>query len=185
MQRSGFVLAGGASSRMGRDKALLPYRGSTLVQHVARAVEQAAGNVALIGPIGYGALGYPVYPDKVPRCGPLGGLYTALTVSGTDWNLIVACDMPDVSVDALRSLLDAAAESSDNCIIAHSPAGDPEPLCGVYHRACLPVIERAIEEKRFRMKDLVVQLQVRLLDRGVISNVNTPADWANFKTNPL
>jgi molybdopterin-guanine dinucleotide biosynthesis protein A len=185
MQRSGFVLAGGASSRMGRDKALLPYHGSTLVQHVARAVEQAAGNVALIGPIRYGSLGYPVYPDKVRGCGPLGGLYTALSVSGADWNLIVACDMPGVSVDALRGLLDAASESSDNCIIAHSPVGDPEPLCGVYHRACLPVIERAIQEKRFRMRDLMAQLQARLVDGGVISNVNTPAEWADFKTNPL
>jgi molybdopterin-guanine dinucleotide biosynthesis protein A len=170
---------------MGRDKALLPYKGTTLVEHVARVVEQAAGNVALIAPARYATLGYPVYADKVPPCGPLGGLYTALTISRTDWNLIVACDMPAVSVDMLRGLLEAASESSHNCIIAHSPTGDPEPLCGVYHRACLPVIQRAIEEKRFRMRDLVTELQARLVDRGVISNVNTPAEWANFKTNPL
>ena len=112
MQRSGFVLAGGGSSRMGRDKALLPYRGITLLEHLARTVQEAAGAVALVGdPVRYSSLGYPVYRDKFPGCGPLGGIYTALAVSSTDWNLIVACDMPGISVDVLRILLDSAPES--------------------------------------------------------------------------
>jgi molybdopterin-guanine dinucleotide biosynthesis protein A len=184
MQRSGFVLAGGGSSRMGRDKALLPYRGTTLVEHLARSVQDAAGSVALIGdPSRYSSLGYPVYPDKFSGCGPLGGIYTALSVSSTDFNLIVACDMPGISPGVLRTLLRSAEESGASCVIATGPAGEPEPLCAVYHRRCLPAMARAIQEKRFKMKELVKELDPRTMpvDAPALANVNTPAEWAEFK----
>jgi molybdopterin-guanine dinucleotide biosynthesis protein A len=183
MQRSGFVLAGGGSSRMGRDKALLPYRGTTLVQHLAQLVQEAAGTVALIGePARYSSLGYPVHPDKFPGCGPLGGIYTALSVSAADWNLIVACDMPSISAGVLRTLI-GSVEPGQNCVIANGPNGAHEPLCAVYHRRCLPVLRRAIEEKRFKMRDLVMELgpSARLVDASALANVNTPAEWAEFE----
>jgi molybdopterin-guanine dinucleotide biosynthesis protein A len=185
MQRSGFVLAGGRSSRMGRDKALLRHGGTTLVEHLARTVLKAAGSVALVGdPARYASFGYPVYQDKFPGCGPVGGIYTALAVSSADWNLIVACDMPGVSGEVLGRLLDSAAEpGAGNCVVAVGPAGELEPLCAVYHRDCLPVLERAIREKRFRMRDLVAELEARsmLVDPAVLANVNTPAEWAEFE----
>jgi molybdopterin-guanine dinucleotide biosynthesis protein A len=168
---------------MGRDKALLPYRGTTLVEHVARAVQEAAGAVALVGdPARYASLGYPVYRDKFPGCGPLGGVYTALTVSATDWNLIVACDMPGVSVGVLRTLLASATDLGASCVIATGPGGEPEPLCAVYHRRCLPVLDRAIQEKRFKMRELVTELDARatLVDAATLANVNTPSEWAGF-----
>ena len=172
---------------MGRDKALLPFRGTTLVENLARAVQDAAGSVALIGEPGrYRSLGHPVYPDKFPGCGPLGGVYTALSVSTTDWNLIVACDMPGISADVLRTLLRSAAESGKSCIVATGTSGEVEPLCAVYHRGCLPVLARAIEEKRFKMKDLVAELDAMatLVDASALANVNTPAEWAEFEPKP-
>ncbi len=172
---------------MGRDKALLSYRGTTLVEYLARAVQEAAGSVALIAEPGrYSNLGYPVYRDKFPGCGPLGGVYTALSVSSTDWNLILACDMPGISAGVLRTLLRSAGESDKRCIVATGPTGEPEPLCAVYHRVCLPVLARAIEEKRFKMKDLVTELETRamLLDASALANVNTPAEWAEFEHKP-
>ncbi len=184
MRRSGFVLAGGASARMGRDKALLPYHGTTLVEHVARAVRDAAGNVALIGdPQRYESLGYPVYPDKLPGCGPLGGLYTALRLSTSDWNLVVACDMPGILAEVLLALLDRAAASDRVCIVATGPAGQPEPLCAVYHRRCLPAVTRAIQDKRFKMLDLLHELEVESWDvnPSAVANVNTPGEWAEFE----
>jgi len=184
MRRSGFVLAGGASSRMGRDKALLAYRETTLVEYVAQAVRQAAGSVALIGdPDRYGALGYPVHRDQVPGCGPLAGIYTALRVSPADRNLVVACDMPGISVRVLRGLIDPEPNPGCNCVMAVGPGGEPEPLCAVYHRRCLPVLEHAIREKRLKMKDLVPELGVELrpFDWAALANVNTPTDWAKFE----
>jgi molybdenum cofactor guanylyltransferase len=178
------VLAGGASSRMGRDKALLVYRETTLVEHVARAVREAAGCVTLIGdPDRYGDLGHPVYRDIVPGCGPLGGIYTALSVAPTDWNLVVACDMPGISASALRGLIDPEAGLGRYSVMAVGPGGEPEPLCAVYHRDCLPVMDRAMREKRLKMRDLVVELraELRLIEGTALANVNTPGEWAEFQ----
>lgn len=184
MRRRGFVLAGGASSRMGRDKALLAYRETTLVEYVARAVREAVGSVALIGdPQRYRELEYTVYADLVPGCGPLSGIHTALSVTDADWNLVVACDMPGISVSALRGLLDPEAQAGHNSVIAVGPGAEPEPLCAVYHRRCLPVLARAIRENRFKMKDLARKLEAELrpLDRAALANVNTPGEWSAFE----
>ena len=98
MQASGFVLAGGGKHAHGPDKALLPYRGTTLVEHVARNCARSAGSVTLIGdPVRLAHLGLPVIADNFPGCGPASGIYTALSITSTDWNLIVACDMPAIS----------------------------------------------------------------------------------------
>ncbi|MBZ5609313.1 MAG: molybdenum cofactor guanylyltransferase [Acidobacteriia bacterium] len=174
---------------MGRDKALLPYRGATLLEHVAHIVEEAVtpGAVAIVGdPARYGNAGYPVHPDQVASCGPLGGVYTALNLSATDWNLVVACDMPNLSAASLRALLEQASRSRANCVLATGSSGEPEPLCGVYHRLCLPVLDRAIRDNRFKMKDLVPELGAELvaLPSDVLANVNTPAEWSEVQGQP-
>ncbi len=85
-------------------------------------VSEAAGTVALIGdPARLGHLGLPVFPDELPGCGPASGIYTALRVTETDWNLVLACDMPAVSADILRQLLRRAETSERNCVAAVGP----------------------------------------------------------------
>src|SRR5271166_6204295 len=127
MVAAGFVLAGGESRRMGRDKALLLYRGRPLIAHVAGTVEKGLGSqaccgsgpVAIVGhPDRYGDLGYRVLADIHANCGPLGGLVTALSASGADWNLAVACDMPNLTEADLGRLLHSAPASRGRCIAA-------------------------------------------------------------------
>jgi molybdopterin-guanine dinucleotide biosynthesis protein A len=184
MRRAGFVLVGGQSSRMGRDKALLPYQGRTLAEHIASIVLEAAGSVTLIGSPGrYGGLGFPVYDDDYPDRGPIGGVATALRVSGAEWNLVVACDMPAVTAGLLRALLDRARDPA-GCVAATGPDGEPEPLCAVYHARSLPVIERAIRDNRLKMKELMKELQPVLyveIDPGSMANLNTPKEWAELQ----
>jgi molybdenum cofactor guanylyltransferase len=185
MRASGFVLAGGASKRMGRAKALLPYQGSTLAEFVAERVRQAAGSVALIGdPLQFGHLGLPVFADTIPGCGPAGGILTALQVSATDWNLIVACDMPGISGEALGELLQHTERASTPCVAAAAPGGEPEPLCAVYHRSCAPAIAQAIRDKRLKMRELVEEIGVAAvaLAPAALVNVNTPAEWAQIES---
>jgi molybdopterin-guanine dinucleotide biosynthesis protein A len=87
-RRAGFDLAGDRSSHMGGNKALLPWKGSTLIESVAREVLLASGNVTLIGSRSlawdrYGNLGFPVIYDQVEGCGPLGSLHAALSIPTT------------------------------------------------------------------------------------------------------
>ncbi len=188
MRHAGFVLVGGKSSRMGRDKALLAWNGATLAQHAAQIVAEACGSTALVGePLRYSSLGYPVFADRFPGCGPIGGIATALSVSTAAWNLVIGCDMPALTPESLRLLL-AEAAGMDGGSILPLGAGGPEPLCAVYHRDCLPVIEKAICEGRLKMRDIVRELEPRFIagfDPASFANLNTPDDLEAFSHFPV
>lgn len=185
---------------MGRDKALLLYRGRPLIAHVAGTVERGLGSkawygsgpVAIVGhPDRYGDLGYRVLADMHANCGPLGGIVTALSVTAADWNLVVACDMPNLTEADLGRLLDCAAASRGRCVAgqgmtARGPSGEAEPLCAVYHRDCLPILTRALRAKRFKMKEILPELDPDLVDVPAqsLANLNTPEDWMAFEEQP-
>jgi molybdenum cofactor guanylyltransferase len=167
---------------MGRDKALLPVGGSTMVEAIAAQVRAAAGNVTLIGSPGkYGHLGIPVVPDIIENCGPLGGLYTALCETDGGWSLVVACDMPRVTEAFLRQLFEAAEASAVDCLVPEID-GKAEPLCAVYHGANVaPAARTAIDRKLFKMQDFVSTLCTtywRVTDPRPLLNANTPAEWS-------
>lgn len=139
------MLVGGRSSRMGRDKALLPFAGSTLAEFVARTVASVTGPVVLVGePDRYHDLGYPVISDRYPGEGPLGGILAALDHTQSDWNLMVACDMPGISGEFLSRILEAAEKSTDDVLLPIGPGGRPEPLCAAYHRRALKALESVL-----------------------------------------
>jgi molybdopterin-guanine dinucleotide biosynthesis protein A len=167
---------------MGRDKALLPYHGVTLVEHVAAQVAAAADTAALVGPAErYGFAGLPIIPDSISDFGPVAGIHAALQASSADWNLIVACDMPSVTAAFLRLLLEAAEQCGGGCLIPLSPAGRPEPLCAAYHRDCLAGIASALRENVRKVTDAVSRLRVRawpVSDGAWFENLNTPEDLA-------
>jgi molybdenum cofactor guanylyltransferase len=190
MVAAGFVLAGGQSRRMGRDKALLPYRGGPLIAHVAGIVEKVlgdSGHMAIVGePDRYRYLDYRVLADLFPGCGPLGGIVTALSLQESDWNLVVACDMPNLEPADLRKLLDRAERFEGLCIAAQGPSSEGEPLCALYHQKCLPVFLRALEEKRFKLKDILPELEPALVPLAApsLANLNTPEEWIAFEEQP-
>ena len=183
MTRSGFVLVGGASWRMGRDKALLPLGGSTMVEQIAAQVRAAAGNATLIGPVHkYASLNLPIVPDAIENCGPLGGLYTALRVTSADWNVLVACDMPGVTGVFLKQLFAAAEASQADCLVPES-AGKIHPLCAVYHRRLAPAAESAIHHKLFKMQDFIASLRTfrwPVPDPRPLRNVNTQLEYESL-----
>lgn len=180
MSCSGFVLAGGGSRRMGRDKALLPLGSASMVEQIAAAVRSAAGNVTIIGPVErYAHLGLPVVPDKVENCGPLGGIYTALALTGADWNLVVACDMPHLTAAFLKQLIEAAEATDANCLVPET-GGKLDPLCAVYHARVLRAAESAIDRKLLKMHDFISTLHASrwpVPDPRPLQNINTPSEW--------
>lgn len=180
MKRAGYVLVGGRSSRMGRDKALLPFRGAPMAQRIAGEVAQAARSAFLIGhPERYSGLGYPVIADAFPGEGPLSGILTALRHTNVQWNLVVACDMPGLTSGFLEDLLEAA-EANGSTTIPVGPSGRMEPLCAVWHGDALRAVETAFGQG-IRMVAAALEglrwTAYPVAEVAPFQNVNTPEDW--------
>jgi molybdopterin-guanine dinucleotide biosynthesis protein A len=180
---AGFVLAGGRSTRMGTDKAVLVCGGRTLLEGAASAVLEALGNVTIIAdPVRYAHFGFTVIVDDRPGCGPLGGIVTALRHSTQNWNIVVACDMPNLSAQFLKWLLAQAAAPgpAPDCVVPLSAAG-PEPLCAAYHAKALTKFEDALDRNILKMRTVLKMLDTRFVreqDSRTFVNINTPEDWA-------
>jgi molybdopterin-guanine dinucleotide biosynthesis protein A len=163
---------------MGRDKALLPFHGVPLAHAVAHQVEQAAGSVTFVGHQELGGIA-----DCFPGEGPLGGILTAMRHSRTEWNLIVACDMPGLSTACLARLLAAAAITPAEIILPFNAGGRPEPLCAVYSRRALPALEAAFARGVRKVTAAFEGIPVERLDLAEVAdfqNVNTPEDWSEY-----
>ena len=172
------MLVGGRSRRMGRDKALLPFRGGTLAAALADSVRKAAGDAVLVGNPAIGGI-----PDLYPGEGPLGGILTALHHTSAEWNLIVACDMPRVTADLLRRLLNRAEAAGCDVLLPHSPRGRPEPLCAVYRRSARESIEMRFRTGVRKVTMALEELDVchlEVTEAVPFQNVNTPEDWSEY-----
>ena len=182
MIRAGYVLTGGASRRMGRDKALLPYRGTVLAAWVASVVEEAAGSVSLVGGgEKYVHLGYPVVEESYGGLGPLSGIEAALG-RGAEWSLVVACDMAGLEAGRLRELFDAAERGDALAVYGCRSDGRPEPLCAVYHRDCLPAAREMLAGDELKVTSLLRRINALAWSAGWVDqlrNINTPEDWTS------
>jgi molybdopterin-guanine dinucleotide biosynthesis protein A len=145
---TGFVLAGGKSTRMGRDKAALLLEGRTLLEHALRTVRQACGSALVLGSRElYGHYGAEVVEDIFPGCGPLSGIHAALTHTRTEFNLIIAVDTPFLSAFFLRFMVERAVVSGAT-VTTPEIAGYRQPLCSVYKRDFLSIAEEALRGKQ-------------------------------------
>jgi molybdopterin-guanine dinucleotide biosynthesis protein A len=121
-------------------------------------------------------------PDLRPGFGPLSGIETALASGRGDLNLIHACDVFVSEPDWPTKLIEAAETSRAKCVVTMDEAGQVHPLCAVFHAACLPWVESALNIGRFRLLDLIEALGAeRLPLRGPVWNVNTPDDWRSLQ----
>lgn len=159
-----FILAGGLSTRMGRDKARLRLDRRTLLAWV-RAAARATGWPVRI-----------VRRDRVPRCGPLGGVWTAFQRSRADRLVFLSCDMPFVTPGLIR----AVAERRGRAVFVTTAEGAGFPFA--MNRNCLPILEQMLAEQRFALRDLAralraISLRVHGRRRGELLNVNTKGDF--------
>ena len=183
---TGIVLAGGKSRRLGRDKALLSVGNSTLIERIIGIVSQVADPVAVISnsPDKLRHLNVPVVTDLMPGRGALGGIYTGLSMSRTHQSLFVACDLPFISADLLRLLIDQA-DGYD--VVLPRSAGGYEPLCAVYTRDCLDPIRSQLERGDLRIRAFFPSVRVKVVDRDALRpydpegraflNINTEEEY--------
>lgn len=167
---SGFVLAGGRSSRLGRDKALLPWppnafaKGNrqTLLGHAIARLQCVCRTVSICANRNDFAFAEAVIPDALPGSGPLGGIVAALEHSSAEWNLMLAVDLPFLPVEILQALADYASPQPETqvamevsslplaCVLPQLD-GLPQPLCGLYHRALALGLRAALEAGKFKV----------------------------------
>ena len=194
-QAAAFILAGGVSSRMGREKGLLEFGGEPLIVRTARLVEPFVSEVTVIGPPErYDVLGLRVIADQNFRGRqakeavqtPLVGIATALNAAAKPWNLILACDLPYVNANWLDWLLARAANSRAEIVMPRTSAG-LEPLAAVYRKECAPAIVAALERGVRKVTEAMAEFRMEYLserdwsehDPGgrVLRNMNTPLDY--------
>ena len=184
------ILTGGHSCRMGRDKALLQFGPSTLIERVITAVTPVADELLLITRQSddFADLGLPTHADLHPDLGPLGGLYTALKKSSATALFLLPCDLPFITSDFLRFLLRQLDDHQ--AVIPHNAQG-LQPLCAVYTPACLPAIEAALAADRLSIRALQDDIDAHILPADewrhldpqelLFMNINTPADYEHAR----
>jgi len=190
---TGVILAGGASSRFGSNKALAVHDGKSLISSVAATLERLFPQRLLItnDPETYAFLGWPSLGDYFKGAGPLAGIHAALGGINTPCAFITGCDMPFLSEELIR-LLAELASSGDWDVVVPCPGGRPEPLYAIYHRRCLPTIEASLRREERKIGLVLKSLKVRrvaesellsvLPDLGTFLNVNRPGDLPSCGT---
>ncbi|MDZ7638284.1 MAG: molybdenum cofactor guanylyltransferase [Bryobacterales bacterium] len=144
----GYVLVGGASTRMRRDKALLSWYQGPLFAHLCDVLRPFCGEARLLGQDRPEFQGHRVLPDAFPGTGPLGGLASALREAGPEWRLVVSCDAPLVNAALLEELIATAEEQGaalPDAIIPETPDGRLQPLCALWHRRVSATLDRHLE----------------------------------------
>lgn len=195
------IQAGGASTRMGEDKALKPFLGRPLIQRVIERLQPISDEIIVTTnhPEDYSFLDTStllsvavrrlrLIPDLIPGRGALGGLYTALSSATCNFVAVVACDMPFASPMLLETAGRLMVEEDADVVIPESAEG-LEPLHAVYRRrTCVPAIEAAIAADKWKVISWFPQVIVRVLKSHEIKlldpsglcfwNLNTPEEFS-------
>jgi molybdopterin-guanine dinucleotide biosynthesis protein A len=183
----GFILVGGASRRMGQDKAQLRLGTETLLERIAGQLSAVTSSVTLVGSSqAHAGHALPTVPDVYERWGALGGIHAALSAANTEWALVVACDLPFVTRELFVRLQEIMAESLD-AIVPVQPDGRLQPLCALYRRTCVPTIEGLISEGEHTPRALLRAVRSDYLlfrnlsdlpgAENLFLNLNTPEDF--------
>ncbi|MCD6526166.1 MAG: molybdenum cofactor guanylyltransferase [Desulfuromonas sp.] len=183
---SAAILAGGKSTRMGCDKALLPFGEQRLIDHVYQRLASLFAEVIIVtnSPKSYADIPCRKVVDCHPGMGVLSGIHSALCHATEDRVFIVGCDMPFISAPLIRHICSFADQGE---VILPYSAGGHEPLHALYAKSCLPAVERLLNQKQRRVGALFEQVEtLRLTAEDIVHldpqgksfrNINTPQDY--------
>jgi molybdopterin-guanine dinucleotide biosynthesis protein A len=191
-----YVLAGGSSTRFGRDKALVEFAGKPMLARMIELMRTFAPDVRIVAAHGkYADFETEIVEDLWPGEGPLGGIVTALLntkerETAREWNVIVSCDMPFLSADWMKFLAERAAESNAQVVLPHSEHG-PEPLCACWRTNAVETLRAAFERGVRKVTQGISLLRAEVLDERdwkrfdsagrLFWNMNTAADYAEAR----
>jgi len=179
------ILAGGKSQRMGTDKGLLNLNGKTFIKHICDALQPIIGSNILIvsGNKDYDSLGFTRVDDIIDNKGPVGGLYTALSVSKTKINLILSVDVPLVSTELLEWLI---KNHDERFMVTQTKSGEKSsPLIGIYDRSMRIVFGEHMAGNQLKLRQVIDDVKHQTIEipekwKYQILNINTPEDYQNL-----
>ncbi|NJP08423.1 MAG: molybdenum cofactor guanylyltransferase [Leptolyngbyaceae cyanobacterium RU_5_1] len=191
------VLAGGQSSRMGRDKALISIQGVPLLQRTCEVALQCTAAVYVVTsrteqyravvPDGCCLVQEHPLPGEMLPHGPLVGFAQGLAHTHTEWVLLLACDLPLLRADVLRSWMWKLDQAGSEIALLPKTESGWEPLCGFYRASCLPSLSDFIDQGGRSLQRWLSQVNVNAIafssspdehsrDRDMLFNCNTPED---------
>ena len=189
---NGYVMAGGASTRFGFDKARAELDGETMLRRTCKLVNEVTPTVSIVAPFGrYRELGERLVDDRWPGQGPLGGIISALMDArrrshDESWCLIVGCDLPFLTREWLTYLKDRALTSAVAVVAPQSPMG-LEPLCACWHTSATGQLQYSFEEGIRKVTEAMKRVSMEVVDEKewkrfdkvgrLFWNMNTPAEY--------
>ena len=188
---TGVILAGGLSTRYGKNKAFLKIGGVRLIDNMVQEMKSIFQRVILIAneKKKYEYLEVEIFEDLVKGFGPLGGIYTGLMSISNQAGFFVACDMPRINRQLVRYMVDI---KGDHRAVVPAVADNIEPLHAIYFRSCLRPIKHLIDSKRCQVRLFYDAIPVRYVKEDEIRtfccpskaflNVNTPDEFAKIKS---
>lgn len=196
METTAVILAGGKSSRMGVNKALMELGGITVMEKIIRELEPIAGRIVIVADDkeAYRAFGKEVITDMYKGAGPLAGLHAGLTSSASTWNIVVACDTPFANRGLFQELLRQARQSEAKVARGGGNSG-PEsviartgdrvhPLLAVYRRNVLPGLERELRLGHYKMTAWLDGLRTEYANGETLAAAaGLPQEWLAFNMN--
>jgi molybdopterin-guanine dinucleotide biosynthesis protein A len=184
-QFEAFILAGGASSRMGSDKSQLLINNQSFTEHIAETLYKVNDSVTIVGHESNDSR-LRVAMDVYPKWGALGGIHGALNACKVEWAFVIACDMPFVSAELIKRL--AQYRHQNDAVVPIQPDGRPQPLCAFYRVAtCLAWAAKLIKTDHRRPLDLLNSVKTHWVSFAELAdldqsqnffvNINTPEDY--------
>lgn len=169
-EATAIILAGGKSSRMGTNKALLPIEGKANIQLIKEQLTPYFSQIMIATNDfeAYAFLGLPMIKDEYEGLGPMAGIHAGLKNSKTETNFFVACDMPFASGELVKHLVDLSEEYE---AVVPRINGKLHPLFSVFKKTILPKIEQCLLGENLRMSDLLSTLEVRYVNEIELANV--------------
>jgi molybdopterin-guanine dinucleotide biosynthesis protein A len=186
MDVTGIILAGGKSTRMGHEKGLQLLGGKPLISYAVQAFSSICSRIIISSSSeAYNSFNCLVVTDEFPGIGPMGGIYSALHQSKTDRNLVLSCDLPFVTAELLKFILDNAPGYQ----VAVPWQGNQhyEPLCGFYHSSVLDQMGDFIHNGNYKLPNLfeeiiinrlVINHELGFYHENIFLNVNSKHDLA-------
>ena len=182
---TGIILAGGKSSRMGKDKGFLELNGKTFMSHIIEALKPVVKEMIVVS----NASDYDVFnlkrvEDMIEDAGPLAGLYTGLFHSETENNIVLSCDVPLISTGVLKKLIDGFTSEAD--VIQIESQGKTMPLIAMYKKHCWKHFLKQLEQGERRMRVVVEELQTKTLkldtdSEQYVRNINTLSELKELR----